>query len=167
MGIRETLNRHPRIAFGIMAAVALAAAGYAYLGTQETAYNPEPQMFYSNDDGKTWFRDNAFLPVPTERDGKQVVRARVATDGSTERVCYLERFNAKAHDRLAREVTKAQQEGRPASAAFGSSGLGLTSIEVKAPGGDRWIPITSGEQASKVLGQLQTANGAKLEMVQP
>jgi len=101
------------------------------------------------------------------RDGAQVVRARVYTDGTTQRVCYLERFKAPVQARLANELKKAQQANQPAATAFASAAAGPFSIEVKAPGAASWTPINTVDQASKVISQLQASSGGRLTPVEP
>jgi len=167
MGFRERLNRSPKITFAVIAAVILVAIAYAYVGSSDSTNASDPKLFYSADDGKTWFKDSAYLPAPFDRDGAQVVCAKIFTDGSHERVCYLQRFKAPAQARLTEELKNAQQAGRPASSAFVAAGIGPTSIEVKAPGTERWIPINSIDQMAKVIRQFQTAPNGRLTPVEP
>jgi len=167
VGFRERMNRSPKITFAIIFAVILSALAYAYVGSRESTTVSEPRFFYTADDGKTWFKDSAYLPVPFEKDGAQVVRARVFTDGTKERVTYLERFKAPVQARLAQELKDAQQAGRPASTAFQSAGIGPTSIEVKAPGHGSWIPINSLNQTGKIIAQFEATPNGRLTSVDP
>jgi hypothetical protein len=167
VGFRERLNRSPKVTFAVIAAVILAAVAYAYVGSRDSTEISEPQLFYSADDGKTWFKDSAYLLVPSDRNGAQVVRAKVFTDGSRARVCYLERFKAPVLTHLAELLKNAQHASQPASSAFQNAGLGPTSIEVKAPGAKQWIPITSVDQAAKVIRQFQVTPNDQLTPVEP
>ncbi len=62
-----------------------------------------PQAWYTVDDGKTWFADAAFKPVPFDHQGKQAYRCVVWTcdGGKTKFVSHLERLTAAAQKQFA------------------------------------------------------------------
>ena len=77
MGIREKLKEKPAVT-ACIAAVFLAIA----VGILIWSYWPEKKAdlskaYYSDDDGKTWFAESAFLVTPFQHNGKTAVVAQV------------------------------------------------------------------------------------------
>src|SRR5687768_16389120 len=116
MGLRETLNENPRITTGLT--VALIVVVLAWLlwpsgggtgggGAGGTGGGGgTTQLFYSTDDGKTWFPDDAAKIPPFKKDGKDAVRAVVyKCDGKTF-VNHLERYTPEAQKQMAAASNK-------------------------------------------------------------
>jgi hypothetical protein len=99
MGIREALNRNPKAAVIIFGVALLALLGVAIVqfkgrsggGSSGTG---SPQAWYTEDDGKTWFADDAGRLSPFDHNGKQAYRCYVWTcdGGKTQFVSHLERL---------------------------------------------------------------------------
>jgi hypothetical protein len=80
MGIRELLNG--KLGPGIGAAlilVALAVLGFQVLGSKENAAGSAvpSKAFYSDDNGKTFFKDDARKIAPFDHNGRQAFRVDV------------------------------------------------------------------------------------------
>jgi hypothetical protein len=135
MGIRESLNQHPKavvIVFGL-AIVALLAFmlidfGGAAAGLPQSDV---PKAWSPDDDGKTWFADAADRTSPFDHNGKPAYRCYVWTvdGGKTKFVSHLERIKPS--------VLKARQSssGKPSPVDLLMPGM---DMEVKRPlTGDR------------------------------
>jgi hypothetical protein len=149
VGVRETLNRHPRITAGVIAVILLAAVcffwssgiGGSGAGTSGTL------SYFSIDDGKSWFADDA-KKIPTfQKGGKDAVRAYVykCPDG-TKFVSHLERYTPEAKKMLeASSGSRSQSTDLTALQRIQSTG-----IEVKAPGQPNWVKL-SDQKAAAIL----------------
>lgn len=139
MGIRQTLNENPAVSIGITAGIILIAIiiivwemmpsrGGAAAGRQQ---------FYTDDDGKTWFADDATkIPPFKDKDGKMAVKAVLfRCKGSKPFVAYLEQFSPEGVKKM--EQARSQPGG---SRALGAMMQQLT--EVRKPGVSHWVKYT-------------------------
>ena len=114
-----------------------------------TAREKYTYVFFSNDDGKTYYVGDIFQIPPISQGSKTVVRAHVFSyeDGSHAFVGYLGRYNSEWKHRLEEAVENAKNrygtEGIP-TIVYDSHQSGGT--EVKRPGeGNDWVPLLSPE----------------------
>jgi hypothetical protein len=104
MGIREVINRHQAVVItlgtGLILSGLLAIAGFVY--QTHHSVSSTGTLFYSDDDGRTWFVDDASKVPPFEHRGKQAVRAFVfrCKDG-VPFVDYLSRYSDAAKAKIA------------------------------------------------------------------
>jgi hypothetical protein len=140
VGIRETLNKNPGITTGgaiaIIVIVGLVIV-WQLLPSSGVASDPsQMRVFFSVDDGKTWFADSFEKLPPWDKDGKKAVRAHVfrGSDGK-EFVGYLERFSPAGRARV--EAALKQSGTLPPLFEITLP----SDIEIKPPGsGDKgWI----------------------------
>ena len=107
------------------------------------------QQFYSNDDGATWFADEAGKFTPFVKDGKSAYVAHVYTcdGGKTKFVLYLERYSSVAIKQIAADRAK----GAKHDAFFYRQAL-RDAIEVKPPKApeSEWISQDAAK-ASKII----------------
>jgi hypothetical protein len=107
--------------------------------------------FFSVDDGKSWFADDATKVPPFTKDGKEAVRAHVyrSADG-TKFVNHLERFKPEAKQAL-EDAKKADQQlkQRPDRTAIQSAYIG--GREVKRPGDANWVNAANFRDAAQVV----------------
>ena len=78
MGIRETLNKNPSITTGVtigIIVVALVAIIYQAMGNRPNL--TPPRLYYTTDDGKNWFDEEASKIPPFDHKGAQAVRVYV------------------------------------------------------------------------------------------
>ena len=169
--IRETLARSPKVAvlvIGILAVVAVAIS----VGKVRHSSGPRPvsegRVYYTVDDGKTWFADSITQPSPFKKDGKVAYRVYVwkVADGTTF-VSHLQRSSSGADsgESAAMGGTAAVREsGRPAPP---SSSMG--GVEVKRPGtGEKgWTRINTVEGEAIATPTAPRGNNAGLEQVEP
>jgi len=148
MEIRKTLEGKP--VAGIGAAVAMVLIAGAIIAKQ---YWPEKKAnltlaYFTDDDGKTWYADNAYSVPPTNHSGKTAVFAEVYSyDGGSKQFCaYLEKYNPDAKKRLEASIAEAEKNGRPpgSAALFQDHWFMQSAIMVKSPGAgdDKWITGT-------------------------
>src|SRR5688572_22780383 len=97
MGIRETLNEHPRASMTIVLGLVLLLMGFLAWslrgGESEQEVSAVASTYYSTDDGQSWFvEDRAKIP-PFEHQVKPAYRAYVFKCGANGKpfVAYLER----------------------------------------------------------------------------
>ncbi|WP_428939559.1 hypothetical protein [Fontivita pretiosa] len=145
MGIRETLNQNPAFTTGATALIILVALGIIVYqlvgGGDNTAEFTAGKAYFTIDDGKTWFADDASKLPPFEHQGKPAYLAFVYTydGGKTKFVAYLQRYTPEAKKR----IEEARAKGPAGELA---SVEALSGIEVKLPGtGDdpkNWVKRT-------------------------
>ncbi len=137
MGIRETLNENPRAVAKGLAVVFLFAmvllVWHFWPGGNAKVTSKE---FYSDDDGTTWFADDAGKFPPFDHDGKEAVLAKVyICDGHTF-VGYLEKFTPEAKEKM--------RNPQPAQTGSGMRKAGSVpdlrqGILYKKPHDDKWV----------------------------
>lgn len=104
MGVRLWLNEQRGGAMAI--AVGLAVLGVGFLAWRMaggvTSRPPGQLIWFTTDDGKTWFADSATKLPPFDHNGKMAYRCYVYTcdGGRTEFVSHLERFTPEMKKRL-------------------------------------------------------------------
>ena len=145
MGIRQTLNRNPVLS-GVAAAMIVVLVLAAQLrrgGAGRERVPPPPgeaKQFFTVDDGKNWFVDDAARVPPFKHEGKDAYRVIVyrCPDGDTF-PARLERFAEPARKRLQDAVDRARARGE----AIESATAGLNpEMEVKRPGQREWVRYT-------------------------
>jgi hypothetical protein len=137
VGIRETLNKNPSITTGVtigIIVVALVAIIYQAFFYGRPDLSP-PRSFYSIDDGKTWFDDDANKIPPFAHEGGQAVRVFVFKCGEKGApfVGYMERFTPEA----AKKMTELSKTGSPDD-PMAIEQLQMTGVEIKKPGDPKW-----------------------------
>ena len=140
MGLRETINKNPTQAAAITAGIiVLALVFIIWQACGGTGGRGPGRSYYSIDDGKTWFEDEANKIPPFKHEGKDAVRAHVFTcdGGKTKFVGYLEMYTPQ--DKKMMEDAMAGKA--PPMAYAGYSGQAM----VKRPGpGFTWIALMPG-----------------------
>ena len=168
MGVRETLKAKPWIGGTISVAFVVVAIAIIV-----TTYWPEKkakldQAFYSDDDGKTWFEESAFLVPPFPHDGKTAVVAQVYSyAGGSKKFCaYLTEFTPDAKQKLEAALADAKKNGQPP----GSVGLYRDRLFmqkgmlVKKPGANNaWVPYDD-PKALEVM-SIQSPDGSPVDQV--
>jgi hypothetical protein len=138
VGVREALNRNPKLACGIAAGALLATLIYLLLTREreDTAAVPAGQAraFFTTDDGKTWFTDEVRKVPPFSKDGKEAVRVYVykCPDGK-QFAAWLERYTPPSKKQL--EAMQARAENAPPDLVP----FGAPEVEIKPPGQSNWI----------------------------
>ncbi|MFT3788664.1 MAG: hypothetical protein QM770_21245 [Tepidisphaeraceae bacterium] len=139
MGIRETLNNHPKATGGVVAAMVVTLLGYVVMqATSSGAPSLPDRAYYSDDDGNTWFADDINKPFPFDHKGKQAYLVYVYQCGDKPAYAgVLLRMNADALQRA-----KALPQG-DASYATQFTAIKNQGLEIKKPGAAAWKPLSA------------------------
>jgi hypothetical protein len=140
MSIRETLNKRPKVAASIagVVVVALLAVVYAQNRPQQVTIQYASRLFFSDDDGKTFYLDDASNVAPYEHNGKQAMQAMVYRCGNgAPFVGYLIKYSPATKSAL-EAYSPGQRVSDPRALAQRQQ-----AMLVKKPGGTRWVPMHS------------------------
>jgi hypothetical protein len=135
-GVRQQINENKKLGIGVGVAIVILALGLIALqfrGPTNASAAVATKAFYTDDDGKTFFKDNADRLVPFDRNGKQAYRADVfrGSDGK-EFVGLIYRYTDSG-----RKEMEAYLPGRSKD-EDGSTRRGIEQrgMQVKRPGAD-------------------------------
>jgi hypothetical protein len=167
MGVRQWLNQQNRMVV-LAGAVGIIVIVVACLTVLQRGSNRgdggraedggAAKAFFSIDEGKTWFREDARKIPPFTRDGKEAVRAYVyKCDDGKEFVGFVERYTPELKRKLEAADANGGGDGPMLDAAKG--------IEVKGPGQASWIK-QSDTRAMAIMTP-KCANGEPAQMVTP
>jgi len=125
MAVRETLQKNPAAA-AVAAGLLIVIFGFVIrfeLKGQSNLSNAG-KVFYSDDDGKTWFLDDLAKGSPTDHDGKQAYRVLLyRCPGGQPFVAYLAKYSDRQMARMASDPRV----------------LGLPMQDLKKPGESNWV----------------------------
>jgi hypothetical protein len=140
MSIRQVMNEKPALVI-VAVLVVIGAAAWIVVGSTKSPKVGGGMVYFSADDGETYFADKAATVTPYTKDGKQVVRAYVykCKDGKPF-VGRLSRQNPNA------PLTPGSEQD-----------TGAAGREVKRPGDSAW----------QVYGRMSPADMAKMRVLCP
>jgi hypothetical protein len=175
MSIREAINKYPRLS--IAAGVTVAAIGFLLIvwqlggsnGYVAQDLNAPGKLFFSSDDGQSFFpADNVNLP-PFDHQGKSAVRAHVIRCGGGDRVAYLERYTPEARKKLdaAAKVGNGNTAHAQVSLRVALSTLPPSGIEVKPPGKPDWVSMADFARSAEITRLACPDGTAATEEVEP
>jgi hypothetical protein len=139
MGIREWLNQHKSVSTGLAAVIVVGAGAAIFV--QARSFAPTTgigKAYFTNDDGKTFFADDAVKFPPFDKDGKPAYRAFVFECNGTRTVGYMSRYTEAGVAALT-EAKKYQGSGKPPPNIEQLKTIGTTGTEIKKPGDEKWI----------------------------
>jgi hypothetical protein len=169
MGVREALNKNKFAGVGVAVLFLVAASAFlAYTEWPQHHFNGRT-MFYSDDDGQSWFIDSAYRATPFDHNGKQAVRAVIysCNHGKTRFCAYLMENSADDKKQLDAAVADAAKNGQPPSSVnlFGSLGI-QNDMLVKEPGaGHSWVPALGPAGQQVVTDGLKDHDDGTLDLV--
>lgn len=139
MGIREKLNERPALTTGITLAMIVVVLIIIVIQLKPSSSAPSAdKAWYSDDDGKSYYKAESPLVTPVNKGGKEQVRAYVyKCKGTDAFVGYLERFSVAARKR----IEQAKAAGDPLDLAIEQ--VGEQGREVKRPGAKTWTNLLS------------------------
>ena len=167
MGLRDTLNDKPWIAAAVVLVILVAAAVVVTRGGRPAPVAAE-SAFFTVDDGKTWFADDAAKLAPFDHDGKPAVRAFVYRCGDgTEFANHLERFKPGAKKALETAAAEVPDDKKPPKSVGAVRDAYTGGREVKRPGEAKWV-VTSDYRAASTVTSVKPPDGcADAEPVEP
>ena len=163
MSMREAINKNPTVSVVILFVTVTLCVGFAIRSAASNANEGIPTKFYySDDDGVTFFADEATKVAPFDHNGKQAVKAYVYRFGSKSPfVGYLERVTPEGHKKIS-ALNAAQPNFADKAVEIASQ-----NNEIKKPGGKDWVRLNT-LAGSKVVGMQAPANETgELEPVFP
>jgi hypothetical protein len=143
MSVRELLNRHPPITFGIAAAVIVVAAVATLMASRseraDVSGTKPVSEYYTTDGGTTYFAAPADQIVPFVQNGKEAVLAHVIRCGNeAPRVQYLQRLSPETIKQI-EIVTKERLPGWEGEI----DRLKKEGCQFAEPGSKEWIGANS------------------------
>jgi hypothetical protein len=156
MAIREAMNRRPVVSGVITGIVIVGAVAFILLWNRaDSVYRPA-RMYFTVDDGKTYFADGATKLAPFDRDGKEAVQCYVFRAQGQSFVGYLLKYPPEVRQ----EIVAYQSAGRE------YPGVPPAAL-VKKPGDKNWVAVGSAAGAA-VMQVRSPANADQfVEMVLP
>ncbi len=142
MSLREFIDRHRRVVLVVMSLVILAALFYIgrHLLGRNDQLDASQNVFYSCDDGKTFFSDRMDRIVPFDHEGMQAFRAAVyRCDQGTPFVAFLMQPDDIARKELDTAQSQSPEDFRLAVLRT------QRQVKVKRPGERAWVGIDSAE----------------------
>ncbi len=129
MSVRETINRNPIIFIAAVIAAAVIAIAVSISQLRSHRQLGPASVFFTVDDGKTWFADNSKLVAPVDHNGKEAVQCYVFSCGKKEFAGYLLKYSPKGKDELERMH----------AAGITAMGLSPSEVLIKKPGDKDWV----------------------------
>jgi hypothetical protein len=162
VGIRETLNKNPSITTGVtigIIVVALIAIIWQAMGNSPNL--KPPRLYYTTDEGKNWFDEEANKIPPFDHNGGQAVRVYVYKCGPDGKpfAAFLERYTADAAKKL-NELSKGGTDDPMAIEQIQTTG-----VEVKKVGGPKWV-LRNTAEGEKIANDIKCPDG-KTDNIEP
>jgi hypothetical protein len=147
MGIRETLNKKPGVAIAVASALVVVAVAVMIWANRGVPHRVST-VYYTDDNGKSWFADDVDKLYPFDRSGKQAYRAYVYQCGSEPPFVH---YMAKLTDAGRTKISELQGKPNDPEAKGLIAKLRSTAIEVKRPADEKWVPLFSaaGDQIAR------------------
>lgn len=157
LSIREKMDQHPKVV-GTTMAILTVIGLIAIIVELRGAIPLAPKSFFTDDNGKTWFRASARLHPPFQHDGRTAYRCYVyKTKQGKEFVGYLQKWPQAAIDLAKHDPSKPM----PHMTSLPTGSL------LKRPGDKQWTNATPTE-FPYFSSQLRAPDGSKdLTFVEP
>ena len=133
-----------------LACLAIAgAAFYMYLQWREMGSSGPGKVYFSNDDGQTFFVDDGLKIPPFMKDGKPAYRAHVFACEGKRVVGYLSGYTPDAL-KLMEEAKASRGTGKPPANVHRLATIGTTGLILKRPGDKEWVPQADARRATAI-----------------
>jgi hypothetical protein len=149
LGLRESIKSNQFLAVAL-AGVMIVGSGIAiFLQARDDGSVYSGKVYFSNDDGKSFFPDASTRLPPFDKDGKPAYRAHVFECGGKRVTGYLSRYTAEALKALG-EANASRGTGKPPPNVRQLATIGTTGTEVKRPGDTKWVSQADAASATRV-----------------
>jgi len=159
VAIRDTLNEHRQLITGATIGIIVIVLGLIVWEMLPTPAAKAPSSaFYSDDDGKTWFKDDYDKIAPFDHNGKPAVRAYVYSYSGGDFVGYLEKYTDAMKKKLDAATDPVAREALNP----------VTGLLCKKPMSPLWVRETS-PAAGKITDILRPPNNSdeQVTLVEP
>jgi hypothetical protein len=170
MLVRQTLNEKSKVGIGVgvgLIVVAIGIIAFQLYANGPTFQKPPRTAFYTNDDGKTFFKDDYNKVVPFDHNGKQAYRADVfqCPDGK-QFVAFVYRHTASGRQQMQEYISRNGMKD-DADGSF-RQGIENRGAEMKRPGGGdkAWRPCDDATVES-LRNSVKCPSGGSAQLVIP
>ena len=148
MGLRQWFNQSPYRTGAFLVVLIGTSIGFAMYVSRSDVVTPPDKLFFTTDDGKTFFGDDARKLAPFDINGKRAVQANVYTvDHSSPFVAYMIKYSPEYQ----RVKSKLGVNPPPELVRKGTF--------VKRPGDSEWLLMES-PQGKSLVEMLKSPTGA-------
>jgi len=170
MAIRELINAYPKPMMGVAICVLFVTAAFGLYSARTPHIELSDRAYFSDDDGQTYFVDDAKKVAPFDHNGHAAVAVHVFDCGNGKQfVGYVERAindSAKAAVEKDRAEIAAATLARPTAGPDADLVIQMQkNLEVKRPGEAKWVGRDS-DQAAAIL-RVVCPDGGVVTEVQP
>jgi hypothetical protein len=164
MAIREALQKNRPLAYGVAGVLLVGAVGLMAWTNRTGMPDELSQLYYSDDDGRTYFADDIKRVPPFDHNGKQADLAAVfRAGGGAPFVGYLERYSDAGVKRLAELAAAPHTGGIDGQIAKVKD----STLLVKRPGEPTWHPAQSPGAAAVLNPTPPAGQSGALQSVNP
>ena len=149
MGLRESINKKQSLVAAVACVMIAGAAVAIFIQARDDGSSTSGKVYFSNDDGKTFFPAPTTMLPPFDKDGKPAYRAHVFECGGKRVTGYLSRYTPRALKAL-EEAKAARGTGKPPANVRELATIGTTGLEVKRPGDATWVSQADATRATRV-----------------
>jgi hypothetical protein len=162
VSIRDQLNENPRLSTGLTAGIILVVLAYIIYSSIGGGSGARAgggvagaaRVYFTDDDGATWFADDATKVPPFDHNGKPAYRAHVYKCGGKTFVNHMERYTPEGKKEMEAHLAKGNLNDPTITAAVQQTGM-----EVKSPGAKAWIK--SGDPKAPAVLQPKCPDGGQ------
>lgn len=141
MALRDALNKNQPVVLGVVIVAIIAAGIVIYRQFAGGGTGKVSQVFYTVDDGKTWFADDVGKIPPFQVDGKEAVHAFVASCNGKMFVMFMQKYSdegKKLIDDLSKKASSSSEQNDAIRGVQNNMRFRLC----KRPGDKDWIPMS-------------------------
>ena len=165
MDIRGFVKQRPSVAAALAGVMIIGAAVAIYLQVRDMGSSGPGKVFFTTDDGKSFFVDSAARLPPFDKNGKPAYRAHVFVCGGKRVVGFMSGYTPDAL-RLVEEAQKYKAAGKPPPNMPQLASVGTMGQMVKRPGDPAWVSQADAVRATMVR-VFRCPDGSTPEEVEP
>jgi hypothetical protein len=163
MGLRQKLNESKPLSIGLAVLLAVLAGGLIYYETRTVPLMDINHLWYTDDEGKTWFLDTAYRVAPFDHNGKQAYIAHMFKSEKGAIWCaFIERYTADSQKKFQAALDEAAKNGKPPESVSREDFL----TEVRKPNTTEWVLGTDFANSPKVMGT-SSPDGSAFDNLRP
>lgn len=166
MGFRETVNRNQPVVIGVVLLTILIAGYVIFSQARGVGSRKVTRVYYTVDDGKTWFDDDIEKVPPFLVDGKEAVKVDVMDCKGTKFAGVLQKYTPETKQVLEKAYQE-KQSGKVSTqtAAVAQARANPGSILFKKPGAKDWMSANQARTQMDDVGKCP--DGSYAETIYP